>query len=251
MIDIHAHIIPSIDDGCKNINETLQIVKEAVNSGVDKIFATSHYLQGKYENTRGNILVRVDYINNVLKNSGINVTIVSGSEILVCPNIINLLKSGELCTLNGSKYILIEFPVDIRISNMYQVIGEILAAGFIPIISHPERYEYVQNNIEDAIKYVESGALLQLNIGSLIGDYGEKVKATSIELLKRNLIHMWGSDSHFTRGVYPRLQNGLNELKKIVGENMYKQITEINPNCVYNNENISVSDIKHDLEIFS
>ncbi len=245
MLDMHTHIIPSIDDGSKNLKETIQIIKEGADSGIHTIVATPHYLEGKYENTKENILIRVEYLNEYLKNSGINVSIVGGSEILVCPDIIELLKSGKLCTLNGSRYILIEFAVNLRNTKACQIIKQIIDEGYIPIIAHPERYIYVQKNIKDVFKYVEAGALIQMNIGSLIGDYGEEARETAVKLLKHNLIHTWGSDTHYIRRIYERLQEGLDELKRIVGEDMFKLIIDINPNHIYNNEDIEILDIKY------
>ena len=129
--------------------------------------------------------------------------------------------------------------------------GTLSVAGFIPIIAHPERYLYVQKNIQEAIKYVESGALLQLNVNSILGDYGIEVKTTAIQLLKHNLIHLWGSDTHSFRHVYgKKLEKSLVQLKKIVGEDKFKQITDTNPECVYNDKDIRIFDIKYKLGLF-
>lgn len=251
MIDIHSHVIPSIDDGCDNMDEALEIIKSGLDCGITKIFATPHFIQGEFDNYKSDIFLQVNEINNLLRSSNLNISVVCGSEIMICPDIVDLLKSGKLCSLNNSRYVLIEFPMDFRVPNVSKIITDILVAGFVPIIAHPERYLYIQRNIEEAIKYVESGALLQLNINSIIGDYGEDVKLTAIKLLKHNLIHLWGSDTHSFRHVYGnKLKQSLNELEKIVGSDKFKQITETNPDSVYNNKDIKIFDIKYKFNLF-
>ncbi|MDD2375971.1 MAG: exopolysaccharide biosynthesis protein [Clostridia bacterium] len=252
MIDIHSHVIPAIDDGCSNINEALDMMRMAVACGITKIIATPHFVKDVCENYKSDILVYVNSLNNLLRISGINVSIVCGSEIMICPDIVDLLKSDKLCSLNNSRYVLIEFPMNVKIPNILKVINDVLVAGFIPIIAHPERYLYIQKNIDEAIKYVESGALLQLNLSSVIGDYGDDAKVCAIKLLKHNLIHLWGSDTHSFRRVYDnRLNDSLNEIKKIIGIDMFEQIVEVNPKCVLNDKEIKIFEIRHKLGFFS
>jgi len=252
MIDIHSHIIPAVDDGCSNINESLDMIRSASKCGITKIIATPHFVEDVCENYKTNILIYVNSLNDLLRISKINVSVVCGCEIMICPDIVELLKADKLCSLNNSRYILIEFPMDIKIPNISKVINDILVAGFVPIIAHPERYLYVQRNIDEAIKYVESGALLQMNVSSVLGDYGHDVKVCAISLLKHNLIHLWGSDTHSNRPVYEdRLIDSLVEIKKIVGEDMFEQISEINSDCVYNDKDIKTFEIKHKLGFFS
>lgn len=251
MIDMHSHIIPAIDDGCSNINETLDMVRSARDSGITKIFATPHFMQGEYENYKVDVLASVCALNDLFKISGIDIEIICGTEIMVSADIIDLLKDDKLCSLNNSRYILIEFPMNVKIPNITKLINNILVMGFIPIIAHPERYMYVQKNIKEAIKFVESGALLQLNVNSVIGDYGIEAKKIAVKLLKHNLVHLLGTDTHIFRRVYgDKLKKSLNEIKKIVGDEKFKQIKDINPECVYNDKDIKTFEIRHKLGIF-
>jgi len=252
MIDLHSHILPGIDDSCFDIEETLKMVRDAELVGIDKIFATPHFVEGRFQNYKNDIVGYVDTLNLLLSSSGINVTVFYGSEVKVFPEIVSLLKSNKLCTLNNSRYILIEFPMNIRIPNICNVINNIIVAGFIPIIAHPERYEYIQRNIKEAIQYVEFGALLQLNVNSVIGGYGEEARVCAIKLLKHNLIHLWGSDSHNYRSVYTeQLNKSFATIEKIIGLNKFKVIVDTNPECVLNNIEIKTFDIKHKLGLFS
>ena len=253
MLDIHAHVLPGLDHGCNNLDEALEGIKKAADCGITKIFATSHYFKGKVENYAEDIYREVESLNNVIDRLGIGVNVVSGCEIKVCPDIVELLLAGKLSSLNNSRYVLIEFPMDIKVPNVCSVIRDILAAGFVPIIAHPERYTYVMRNIDEAISYVESGALLQININSLIGDYGEDVKACSVKLLKHNLIHIWGTDHHSCRIGYDKdkLDKSFKVLEKIVGLYKFNIIKDFNPQCVYDDLDIEKFDIKYKVGLFS
>lgn len=253
MIDLHSHIIPYIDDGCDNISETLNSIKKAMECGITKIFATPHFVKGSLNNYSEVVSVQVDSINNLLKIYGIDFEVLYGNEIRVSPDIVEMLKDGRFCSLNNSRYVLIEFPMEGEIPNICNIVESILSSGYIPILAHPERYESVQKNIDEAIKYVECGALLQMNITSLIGDYGEEVKHTAIKLLKHNLIHLWGTDYHDYRNVYDskKINESFMVLKKIVGTEKYKLIKDINPECVYHDCDIKPLDIKYRLGLFS
>jgi protein-tyrosine phosphatase len=238
MIDIHSHIIPSIDDGCNNINETLEIVKYAENCGIDKIFATSYYMEGKYENYRSDIIVRVDYINSFLKSLGVNVLIICGSEIIINLNTVPLLSEDKLCSLNNSRYVLIKFDADDSIQYVLKIVKDILNIGYIPIISNIEKYLFVKSSIENAYKCAEYGALLQLNILSLISDE-EEIKNIAIKLLENNLIHFWGSNVTINNLVYKdKIKICIDELKKIITKEEFDKITVINPDAVYNDLDI-------------
>lgn len=253
MLDIHAHVLPALDHGCENLDEAIESIKKAVDCGITKIFATSHYSKGKVENYSEDIYHEVENLNNVIDRLGIGVSVVSGCEIKICPDIVQLLLSDKLCTLNNSRYVLIEFPMDIKVPNVCGVIRDIIEAGFVPIIAHPERYTYIMRNIDEAISYVESGALLQININSLIGDYGEDVKDCSVKLLKHNLVHLWGSDHHSCREGYDKakLDRSFKVLEKIIGSDKYNIIKEFNPQCVYDDLDIEKFDIKYKRGLFS
>lgn len=250
MIDIHSHILPYMDDGCYDINDSIESLEKAYESGITKIIATPHFLQGQFENYKSDVLKGLANLKNSIDESVVSVT--SGSEIMVFPEIVDLLKRGSLCTLNNSRYVLIEFPLDVRVPNVLKLIDDILVAGFVPVIAHPERYAYVQRDVNEAIRYVEAGALLQLNITSLIGNYGNEAKDTGIKLIKHNLIHFWGSDFHTYREIYDdnKIKDSLDILRKIVDTEKFIQITEVNPECVLLDKEIKIFDIKYKLGLF-
>ena len=159
MIDFHSHILPGIDDGSRSIEQTIRMLKEAKEAGFTKIISTSHYIEGYYESDEAE---RTELLNEVQKNiSGIELYL--GNEIYITNNMINLIQNKKASTINNSKYVLFEFPLSAKSMNDKEVVYRLIENGFVPIIAHPERYSYVQDNPEYIEELAEMGALFQAN----------------------------------------------------------------------------------------
>lgn len=235
MIDFHSHILPGIDDGSKNLEQSIAMVNEAKKVGFTKIISTSHYMENYYECNEKN---RKELLEQVQKNvNGIELCL--GNEIYITNNIIELLQNGQASSINGTKYVLFEFPlITTRPMNDKEVIYRLVENGYIPIIAHPERYPFIQENPDYLFELEEMGALFQSNYGSIIGMYGLKAKKTLKILLKNNLISFLGSDVHRPEQVYNKMPKIIKKLKKIISNEEFEEFTEINPEKVLKNENI-------------
>ena len=235
MIDFHSHILPGIDDGSRNLEQSIYMVNEAKNVGFTKIISTSHYMENYYECNEKN---RKELLEQVQKNvNGIELCL--GNEIYITNNIIELLQNGQASSINGTKYVLFEFPlINTRPMNDKEVIYRLVENGYIPIIAHPERYPFIQENPDYLYELEEMGALFQANYGSIIGMYGLKAKKTLKILLKNNLISFFGSDAHRPEQVYNKMPKIIKKLKKIISNEEFEEFTEINPERVLKNENI-------------
>lgn len=234
MIDFHSHILPGIDDGSRSIEQTIRMLKEAKEAGFTKIISTSHYIEGYYESDEAE---RTELLNEVQKNiSGIELYL--GNEIYITNNMINLIQNKKASTINNSKYVLFEFPLSAKSMNDKEVVYRLIENGFIPIIAHPERYSYVQDNPEYIEELAEMGALFQANYGSIIGMYGKKAEKTLKKLLKNDLIRFFGTDSHRIDQVYTKMPKILKKLHKFLSDEEIEEFTVINPQKVLNNEDI-------------
>lgn len=235
MIDFHSHILPGIDDGSRNLEQSIAMVNEAKEAGFTKIISTSHYMENYYECNEKN---RKELLEQVQKNvNGIELCL--GNEIYITNNIIELLQNGQASSINGTKYVLFEFPlITTRPMNDKEVIYRLVENGYIPIIAHPERYPFIQENPDYLFELEEMGALFQSNYGSIIGMYGLKAKKTLKILLKNNLISFFGSDVHRPEQVYNKMPKIIKKLKKIISNEEFEEFTEINPEKVLKNENI-------------
>ena len=234
MIDFHSHILPGIDDGSRSIEQTIRMLKEAKEAGFTKIISTSHYIEGYYESDEAE---RTELLNEVQKNiSGIELYL--GNEIYITNNMIDLIQNKQASTINNSKYVLFEFPLSAKSMNDKEVVYRLIENGFVPVIAHPERYSYVQDNPEYIEELAEMGALFQANYGSIIGMYGKKAEKTLKKLLKNDLIRFFGSDSHRIDQVYTKMPKILKKLHKVLSDEEIEEFTVINPQKVLNNEDI-------------
>lgn len=236
MIDFHSHIIPEIDDGSRSIEETMLLLEEAQKAGFKTVISTSHYVSEHYEFDEQSRKQFLDLIKIAANNSGINMELCLGSEIYADYDIVEILEEHKASTINDTNYILFELPMHEQIPNLKNMIYLLLGNGYIPIIAHPERYDYVKEDPNWLIEYIEIGVLFQANFASIIGLYGKEAQKTVKLLLKNNMIHFLGSDVHNANTIYPRMPEILEELKKVVDREQLEQLTEINPRLVLENK---------------
>ena len=198
MIDIHAHIMPGIDDGAASMAETLVMLRTAAENGVHTIVATPHCnAENFYENYYDKYYMALfDKLVAEAEAENIPVKILPGMEVFADENILELVKQGRVITLGGSRYILIEFGMEKDLALINFITDELLAMGYVPIIAHPERYPYVQRAPHMAGKWLKSGCLLQANKGSILGAFGRHAQNAALYMLEHNMISFIASDAH-------------------------------------------------------
>ncbi len=218
MIDIHTHILPDIDDGAQTLEESLGIIKNAVNEGVKTLVATPHVLEVPSESEWHKVRDKFNSVKQALISEKIDIDIILGAELFISPDLpIKITQNRELTINSGNRYALLELPVQGLPPFTEQTIFELLLKRIVPIIAHPERCVEIQNDFSKMSNLVEKGVLAQANSGSLIGRYGKKVQKTCRTLLENNLIHIIGSDIHsIFNGSYP-LSQGVKLAAEIVG----------------------------------
>lgn len=238
MIDIHTHIIPNIDDGSKSIEETFEMLKEAVDAGFTDIILTPHYIKEYYETDTNIREYWVKSIQEVLNNLQIPINVYVGNEIYVSEDMDNLIFKNEVSCLNNSKYVLFELPMNSNITYLDQILFKINNLEKIPIIAHPERYNYFQKNIDLLEKLHKNGVLFQSNYASILGIYGEEAKKTVEKILKKKLVDFLGSDVHKPNTIYPSINKAKKKIVKIIGEKEFEKISNNNPRKIILDENI-------------
>lgn len=240
-VDIHSHILYGIDDGSKSLKESIEILKQYAEMGFKYVTATPHYIENSKYMTdnegKENIL---ETLETELKFQNIDVKLFLGNEVFTNNNLTKLLKNNQIATLNGSKYLLIELPMQSKLKNITDIIYELRIKGITPIIAHPERYSYVQEDISYVNKLIEEGALLQANYGSIVGVYGEHVKKTIKKLLKEDVISFLATDIHFPNNkIYLNIDKARKKIIKIIGEKKAQELMIINPKKVLLDEEIN------------
>ena len=239
MIDFHSHIIPNIDDGSTSMKDTINMINEALQAGFTEIISTSHYIQKYYDLDCFEREKILDIIKKkVSEKKEINIKLYLGSEIYFTPEIIELIKNKKASTINNTRYLLFELPMNTKPLFVKEMVYELMQNGYIPIIAHPERYSYVQENIRYIEELAGMGVLFQSNYGSIIGMYGNSAKKTLKKLLKNNLISFLGSDVHGTGQIYPKIPKALKKLRKILSIEELEKLTTLNAQKVLKDEDL-------------
>jgi protein-tyrosine phosphatase len=220
MIDIHCHILHGIDDGPRTLVESISLARSAVKEGIHTIIATPHHKNGRYINTKENILEKVTEFNEILKNERIALTILPGQEPAIHGEIVRGIEVGEILTLDRTQYLFIEFPANHVPHYSEQVFYELQLRGIIPIIVHPERNAEIIERPDTLYQLVKNGALVQVTASSIVGHFGKKIKAFSEQLIDANLVHFIASDAHNLdkRSFY--MQQAYSNVRKRYGTDM-------------------------------
>ncbi|MDD6223708.1 MAG: hypothetical protein PUB18_01755 [bacterium] len=238
MIDLHNHSLPTVDDGAKDYEEAIKNIEYLIERGVTDIVFTSHYiLNSRYSINvveRQKILAR---LSKMLNTSKINLYL--GNEVFINDSISDLLVQNEITTLNMSKYLLVEFPLNHPICHLDQFICELNDQGITPIIAHPERYIYFQKHPEKIEEILEYDCLLQCNLGSINKQFGRKAKKLMKTLLKKDLVSFIATDFHHVVSK-DYITSSIKKLKKIISNEKLHQLCYENPKKVLENETIDI-----------
>lgn len=196
MIDLHSHILPAIDDGARNIGESLGIARAAAHDGTTVIAATPH-VRFDYPTTPEEISSGVETVNALLSRERVPVRVVPGAEIAL--DRLRELTLDELAAygLGGNpRAVLVEFPYRGWPEELLDQIARLRGGGFTVVLAHPERNDVVQRDVARIDLAVASGALIQVTAGSLVGEAGRKSRRTAEAFLARGLCHLLASDVH-------------------------------------------------------
>ena len=242
MTDIHSHIIPRIDDGSRNIVESLEMLAAAFESGVDAIVATPHCnipdVCGNYENE--DIEISFEILSAAANRAGIPIKIYRGAEIYATEYLPELLEDGRVRTINGGKYFLTEFPFDELPDYAFDVLYRCLELGFVPIIAHPERYEFVLYDWQIAYEFVKMGCLLQVNKSSFFGDFGQEQRLCAEQLAHHNLIAAVASDAHSADVRTTEMGRTREYLIRKYGTEFSKKLLELSPSRIVNGADLDL-----------
>ena len=238
--DLHSHILYGIDDGSKTIEESIVLLKEMEKAGTKELILTPHYIENsKYNANNRSKEALFKQLKKKVKEEKINIDLYLGNEVFFSNNMIELIKKGEIKTLNKSKYLLFEFPMTRFYNNSLEVINQLVSNGYIPVLAHPERYTEFQKNPNLVIKYLKSGVLLQGNFTSLFGKYGRHSRKVLKLYLKNKWITFIGSDAHHEVAYDNKKLEKM--LLKITKDKEYtEELLSKNFDKVINNEDIGI-----------
>lgn len=198
MIDLHCHILPGLDDGAYDIYDTLEMALMAVNSGIKAIVATPHCNLPWDTNSYYGHAYReaLQKARNAIAQERMPIKILSGMEAFATFDLPELVKEGKILTINHSDYLLVEFAFDEDPEFVDIVVDRLKEIGIKPIIAHPERYDFVKEDISHAHRLVRKGCYLQANKGSFLGNHGNRSEEIALTLAKDQMLSVVASDAH-------------------------------------------------------
>lgn len=225
MTDVHSHILFGVDDGSSSIEESIELLKELKRVGFNNVILTPHYIDSSEYNLDNSAKTkRFELLKEAVKDIGVNIYL--GNEIFIDENIISFIKSNLVFTLNNTRCILIELPFNNKIINLEDILYELKHIGLLPVIAHPERYSYFQENYELVENLRNEGVMFQGNFASILGYYGRSSEKLLKMMLKDGFIDFLGTDVHHTKKkfVIDNFSKIEKTIKKIIGEEGYKKI---------------------------
>lgn len=233
MLDIHCHILPDIDDGAKDIDESLKMCEIARKDGINTIVATPHLNPGVYEPEKELILAKVNELNRLNHVNLRNLRILPGADNRVHPELIDSIEKGQSLTINDNmRYILLELPAYFLFYQIKGLIRGLKDKGITPIITHPERHVQIQRNIYILYEFIKAGTLAQITAMGITGEFGPEIKRLSKRLLAHNLIHVIASDAHSYSKRPPILSRAVEEATRILGLNEATNMVTTNPEAI-------------------
>jgi protein-tyrosine phosphatase len=196
MIDIHTHILPGVDDGAKTIEDSLRMIQQAIDVGIEVICATPHILDGVTPESQEKINRTFQLLHSQVEEKRLKIKLVLGSEIYVRYDMDPLKKFNFFSLNQTGKYILMELPLGLFPLGIRELIHNLRLEGITPIIAHPERSMIQKEQLKEIENWIRQGALMQINAGSVLGHFGKSAKKTAEWLLDQNLAHIMASDAH-------------------------------------------------------
>ena len=234
MIDLHCHMLPGVDDGAATEKEALLMAQVAVDSGVTDVALTPHCnVPGKFSNYYDQQLEgRFRRFEQLLHRENGSLTVHRGMEVFVTPELPRLLDNGSLLTLGGSRYLLVEFAFGEEAWFADDILCQIRQYDLIPVVAHPERYYFLQDEPRHLLRWVGDGCLLQLNKGSFFGMFGRHAAKTAHWCLDCGCLHLIGSDAHSPYRRTPRLNDVYDLVAEAVSPETAQLLLHDNPAAI-------------------
>ena len=237
IIDLHCHILPYVDDGAESMEETIEMLSIAVEQGISGIVATSHAEAEVGPKQTERYLESYRKTLRCIEENDIPIQLYYGNELYYSEGMISALKKGEAHTINGTRYVLVEFPIYESFYYIERGIRNLQNVGCWPILAHVERYQALQSE-ERIRQLIELGAYIQVNASAILGKFGITTRMFCTKLLRKGLVHVVATDAHGSRHRRPEIKECLKLVDRIAGENYRRMVTEENPEKIIKGERI-------------
>jgi protein-tyrosine phosphatase len=229
VIDLHSHILPGVDDGAADLETALNMARMAVDDGIRVMAATPHFMPGLYDNEANDIRARTVDFNQRLGDAGIDLQVVVGCDAHIRPDFLNCLRDGTLLRVNDSRYVLFEPPHTTMPPRIEELLFNIQMAGYVPILTHPERLKWIEQHYEVFQSLSRSGVWMQITCGSLTGRFGSRPKYWAERMLAEGLVHILATDAHNLTSRPPSMASAYEMARSEVGLDEASNLVLVRP----------------------
>jgi protein-tyrosine phosphatase len=234
MIDLHLHLLPAIDDGAASLDVSRAMIQRARAAGFDTLVATPHLDGPLTQEYRSRVAAAWSEVAPIAAAAGIQVA--QGYEIKLSPDLAHRLEGGEPVTLAGGRAVLVELPFVGWPNYTEQSLFDIQAAGFRPLLAHPERYVDAHRDVDRLVQLAERGVAQQVTFGSLAGVFGKQVQQVAEELLRRDAATVLATDAHSAGQRFELVEKGLARARTLIGMARIRQLVIDNPRALLRDE---------------
>ena len=236
MIDLHSHILPALCDGSQDLETSLAMARIAVADGTTHLACTPHINPPIYHNHKAGIAAATEQLQAELDAHQIPLRLVIGADVNMNPDVMRGLKQGTIPTLNGSRYFLLEPSHHVPVPDFLGQIENFLNAGYIPVVTHPERLSWFNSHYEEFVEAAKMGAWMQITAGAIAGHFGKTVKQGAERLLLDGYVHIIASDAHGIKQRPPLLSEGMEAAAKLLNnpDEAQRMVTE-RPQAILDN----------------
>jgi len=235
MIDLHSHLLPGIDDGAPDLATSLEMARAFLAGGVTHVACTPHILPGLYHNTGEGIRGAIAALQQELDRHGLPLRLLTGADNHVVPDFVAGLRSGHLLSLADTRYVLVEPPHHTLSPRLEELFFSIQAAGYVPILTHPERLRWINTDYPVMERLAQNGVWMQITAGSVTGAFGKNAQYWAHRMLGEGLVHILASDAHDPRKRPPNLAEGRAAAARLVGDVEAEHLVVTRPRGVVSN----------------
>jgi protein-tyrosine phosphatase len=232
MIDLHSHILPGVDDGAKDMEMALEMARIAVADGIHTMACTPHIYPGMYMNDAAGITLARARLQAELNERGIALKLVVGADVHLVPGLLDGLRAGLIPTLHGSRYLLLEPSHTTPPPRFEDLVFNLVAAGYTPIITHPERLTWIENHYPVFVRLIQQGAWMQLTAGAFTGVFGPRAKYWADRFVVDGHAHILATDAHSAGRRRPQLTPALEVVRRLVGADAANQLVVNRPQAI-------------------
>lgn len=232
MLDLHCHLLPGIDDGATDLDMAIEMARIAAGDGIRTVACTPHIYPGLYDNDAAGIRAAILALQAQLDARDIPLRLVEGADAHMDPGLLDGIRAGRVPTLAGSRYLLLEPPHHVAPPRLEETLFDLLLAGIVPVVTHPERLVWIEEHYPVFERLVRGGAWMQLTAGSLTGRFGRRPRYWAERMLDDGLVHLLATDAHHPRRRPPLLAEGREAAARRVGEAEAEHLVTTRPHGI-------------------